>query len=235
MKSAIALEAYEKLAEAYASRIDTKPHNAYYERPATISLLPNLKGKRVLDAGCGPGVYTEWLLKNGSDVVAIDNSPKMVALAKKRVGDKAKIIQADIGEPLFFLKNETFDIVISTLALDYVENWKGVFEEFYRILVKTGYLIISIGHPLADFIQNKSDNYFKTELVEWEWKGFGLPVRVPYYRRPFNAAINPLLKSGFNLECILEPLPLEQFGKEDPKGYDELLKRPGFLCIRAIK
>ncbi len=44
--------AYEKLADAYARMIDTKPHNAYLERPATLSLLPNVEGKRVLDAEC---------------------------------------------------------------------------------------------------------------------------------------------------------------------------------------
>jgi hypothetical protein len=53
---------YDELAEAYAARVETKPHNAYYERPATLSLLPDVKGKRVLDAGCGPGVYTGWLV-----------------------------------------------------------------------------------------------------------------------------------------------------------------------------
>jgi 2-polyprenyl-3-methyl-5-hydroxy-6-metoxy-1,4-benzoquinol methylase len=51
----IALEAYEELAESYAALVDTKPHNALYERPATLSLLPEVRGKRVLDAGCGPG------------------------------------------------------------------------------------------------------------------------------------------------------------------------------------
>lgn len=55
---------YDALAEAYAARADTKPHNAYYERPATLSLLPDVVGKRVLDAGCGPGIYTEWLVRS---------------------------------------------------------------------------------------------------------------------------------------------------------------------------
>ena len=49
----IALDPYETLAEAYASVADTKPHNAYYERPATLSLLPDVNGKRVLDAAWG--------------------------------------------------------------------------------------------------------------------------------------------------------------------------------------
>ena len=58
----IALDAYETLAEAYAAVVDTKPHNAYYERPATLSLLPEVRGKRVLDAGCGPAfIQNGWL------------------------------------------------------------------------------------------------------------------------------------------------------------------------------
>jgi hypothetical protein len=44
-KEPIAYDAYEKLADAYADIIETKPHNAYLERPATLSLLPDVKGK----------------------------------------------------------------------------------------------------------------------------------------------------------------------------------------------
>lgn len=61
----IALAAYETLAERYAALVDTKAANAYYERPSTLSLLPDVRGKRVLDAGCGPGSYSEWLVALG--------------------------------------------------------------------------------------------------------------------------------------------------------------------------
>jgi ubiquinone/menaquinone biosynthesis C-methylase UbiE len=55
----LAYEAYQILADDYSRLIDTKPHNAYYERPATLALLPNVKGMQVLDAGCGPGAYAD--------------------------------------------------------------------------------------------------------------------------------------------------------------------------------
>jgi 2-polyprenyl-3-methyl-5-hydroxy-6-metoxy-1,4-benzoquinol methylase len=87
----VAQSAYDELAEEYAARIDTKPHNAYYERPATLSLLPDVIGKRVLDAGCGPGVYAEWLVEHGAHVVALDANEKMVALARQRLGEKVQI------------------------------------------------------------------------------------------------------------------------------------------------
>jgi SAM-dependent methyltransferase len=234
-KSPIALTAYETLAESFASRIDTKPHNAYYERPATLSLLPEVRGQRVLDAGCGPGVYTEWLIERGAEVVALDVSPKMIAFAKKRVDTRATFRQADISQPLDFLQDEEFDIVLSALTMDYIEDWSSVFREFFRVLVPSGHLVFSAGHPFADFLLYKTDNYFEIELVEWEWTGFGMPVRVPSYRRPLNAVLNPLLEAGFRLECVNEPKPTEQFRQADQEDYEKLSKHPGFICIRAKK
>ena len=74
----IAYEAYQELAELYAARVERKPHNAYYERPAMIAMWPDVRGKRVLDAGCGPGVYAELLLRRGAIVTAIDVSERML-------------------------------------------------------------------------------------------------------------------------------------------------------------
>ncbi|HEY6332551.1 MAG TPA: class I SAM-dependent methyltransferase, partial [Blastocatellia bacterium] len=130
-----ALHEYETLAEAFAARVDTKPHNAYYERPATLSLLPEVKDRRVLDAGCGPGVYSEWLLRQGAEVVAIDFSPSMIEYANQRLKGEVRVICADLNKPLSFLKDESFDLVICPLVLDYVANLGGLFAEFVRILV----------------------------------------------------------------------------------------------------
>jgi hypothetical protein len=47
--------------------------------------------------------------------------------------------------------------------------------------------------------------------------------------------INPLVKAGFILEQILEPLPTEEFSLVDPDDYEELIRSPGFMCVRAVK
>jgi SAM-dependent methyltransferase len=231
----IALDAYEALAEAYAARVDTKPHNAYYERPATLSLLPDVAGKRVLDAGCGPGVYAEWLVDRGADVVAFDVSVKMVAFAEKRLGGRAEILRADLDQPLDFLEDGSFDIVLSALALDYVRNLGTTFREFRRVLRPQGRFVFSIGHPFAEFLLHPTGNYFDTERVEYEWTGFGTPMIIPSFRRPLTALINPLLEGGFVLERILEPTPAERFREAAPEDYEQLSRRPGFLCMRAAK
>lgn len=232
----VAQQAYDVLAEAYAALVDTKPHNAYYERPATLSLLPDVKGKRVLDAGCGPGVYAEWLVSHGAAVVAFDANEKMVRLAKQRLRGKAEIVQADLEQPLDFLEDDAFDIVVSPLVMDYVKDWGKAFGEFHRVLIKGGHLVFSIEHPQTKYDDHRaSSNYFEVELVEYEWRGFGEAVHVPSYRRPLGEVINPLVRAGFLLERILEPLPTEEFREKLPEEYEELNRQPGFLCIRAVK
>ncbi len=231
----LALDAYEALAEAYAARIDTKPHNAFYERPATLSLLPDVEGKRVLDAGCGPGVYAEWLVDRGATVVAFDVSTRMVEFARDRVASRGTVLRADLEEPLDFLENSSFDVVLSALALDYVEDWSSVFREFYRVLGPLGVLVFSVGHPFAEYALHAAGNYFQTELVECQWTGFGSPITMPSYRRPLGAVLNPLLEASFTLERILEPKPTERFKEEAPEDYAVLSRRPGFLCVRAAK
>ena len=232
----VAQDAYNDLAEAYAALVDTKPHNAYYERPAMLSLLPDVNRKHVLDAGCGPGVYTEWLVAHGATVVAFDANKKMVRLARGRLGDKAQVLQADLEAPLDFLADASFDVIVAPLVMDYVKDWEPAFNEFHRVLKKGGCLVFSMEHPYGKFYFHKeAGNYFDVELVEFTWRGFGKPVIVPSYRRPLSGVINPLLKAGFTLDQILEPLPTEEFSLIEPEEYEELIHSPGFMCVRAVK
>ena len=235
----IALEAYEKLAEAYAAQVDTKPHNAYLDRPATLSLLPEVRGKRVLDAGCGPGAYTEILLNLGAEIVGIDVSPAMIRLARERVGTRAEFHEADLGKPLSFLPDSSFDIVVSPLVLSHIENLRQPFGEFYRVLRSPGTLVFSGGHPFSDYLVCKklgqSDNYFATEPVSYEWIGFGTPVNVPWCRRPLSELINPLIEAGFVLDRILEPIPTREFREIAPEECERHSREPTFIHIRARK
>ena len=75
--------AYQRLSEQYSELIETKPHNAYYERPAMMEMWPDLEGQRVLDAGCGPGLYTEKLLERRANVTAFDFSERMIGQARR--------------------------------------------------------------------------------------------------------------------------------------------------------
>lgn len=234
----IALDAYGRLAEAYAAQVDVKAHNAFYERPAMLSLMPKVEGKRVLDVGCGPGTYAQWLTAQGAEVVGIDASPKMVALAQRRLQGKADIFQADFGQPLRFLETGSFEVVLSTLALDYVRNWHRLFKDFFRLLRDPGYFLFSVAHPLDEFFcHHPEGNYFHTEAVvtPFNWPAFDLRVQVPSYRRPLRAMIAPLVEAGFILERLLEPQPTPEFREQDPIDYAKLMRQPGFICFRGRK
>src|SRR5687768_962934 len=78
---------YDEIAEAYASGVDSAPYNAFYERPATLALIPDVAAAHILDAGCGSGFYTEELLKRGARVSAIDGSAEMTKHAEERLKD----------------------------------------------------------------------------------------------------------------------------------------------------
>ena len=111
-----------------------------------------------------------------------------------------------------------------------------VFKEFYRVVKAPGWLVFSMEHPYTKYeIHRETSNYFEVEAVEYEWNGFGEPVRVPSYRRPLSAVINPLVRAGFAVDELLEPTPTEAFRQADPEDYEALSREPGFMCVRAVK
>jgi len=232
---------FEQFAQRYADATPTKPHNAYYERPATLSLLPDVAGRRVLDAGCGPGHFAVELLRRGAEVVAADVTPEMVALARDLVGDRATVLEADLEQPFAFAEDASFDGVLCALMLDYVADWRPLFREFHRVLRPDGFLVLSHGHPMADFrvCRERCDPdsvYFDVEQHELAWGGFGEPRPViRFYRRPLQEMINPLLEAGFRLDRLLEPTPTAAYADSDPEGHAFYLREPNFLCVRARK
>lgn len=232
----LAYDAYQRLAARFAARIDTAPYNAYYERPATLSLLPDVDGLRALDAGCGPGLYVEWLLDHGAQVVGVDASPDMLAYARQRVQDRAEFHRHDLDQPLDFLPDASFDLVLSALVMHYLKDWDAAFTEFARVLKPGGLFVFSSGHPLDELRFSPTENYFAHEQVTGTWcKNSDDPVVVPFYRRPLQAMLNPLADAGFALERVIEPQPTPEFKAADPEDYEKLARQPVFICIRARK
>ena len=232
---------YEQFADRFAASVATKPYNAFYDRPAMLGLLPEVSGKRVLDAGCGPGIYTEELVNRGAHVVGVDVTPDLVAIARERLGGRATILEADLEQPLAFASNEAFDLVLSALVLDYVADWESVMREFARLLKPGGTLLFSCEHPMVPWQLAKDrggggGGYFAREQWSIEWHGVGEPYPViTGWRRPLGGILQPVIDSGFQLERIVEPRPTEGFREVDPGGYEKLMREPSFLCVRAQK
>jgi len=229
---------YSQFAERYAQRVADKPHNALYERPATQALLGDVAGQSVLDAGCGPGFLSAKLAAQGARVQAFDVTPAMIELARERcAGQAVEIALGDLGQPLHWLENASFDAIVCSLALDYVERLAPTFAEFHRVAKPGARLVFSMAHPLRDWIDTRTRggrSYFETTRFGLHWGGFGEPK--PYieaFRRPLADIVNGLSDSGWTLERLVEPRPLPEMKAVASALYAELEQSPAFICIRA--
>ncbi len=234
MSDPIALEVYQQIAEEYADNVGSSPFNAFYERPAMFSLIGDVRDKHVLDVGCGSGDYAEYLLDNGaSRVVGVDCSPKMLEIARSRLGGRVTLYQSDVEKGVYLTEESLFDVVICPLIFHYIQDWSTALTSLCALMKPTAPLIMSVGHPMSDFASSLSRNYFEVELIEEEWPSYG--VQVPSYRRPLGEIFRALRATGFIVEELIEPTPVPQLADIDHALYEQLSREPNFLCVRCRK
>lgn len=221
---------YGEHAREYASHAAASLHNAAYERPAMLALLGEVRGLRVLDAGCAAGEYSAYLLERGAQVVAIDNSEEMLALARERTAGSAVLHRADLAQPLTMLPDARFDLVISSLTLHYVEDWRKPAAEFRRVLRPGGRLLISTHHPAmtAPLV----DDYFAVKRVSQRWRIGENEREIAFYHRPMQAVLSPFLETGFTLRRLIEPRLEDE--SEHREGSELLRREPWFLILDLI-
>lgn len=230
----IARDAYEQLAQGYAAIAETKAENGYNEHPAMRAQIGDVSGLSVLDAGCGPGFLARDLLNGGAQrVVAFDVSPAMIDIAKGQTNDRAELFVADLGRPLPLNDND-FDLVVSSLAIDYVRDWSVPLGEFHRVLKTAGRLVISVQHPMGSYAWFKPPSAFGVHYCEKPWSGFTpKPVVVPDYYRSFEEIMNPVVEAGFRLNRLHETKPIDALRHIDPAKYRKNSTHPTFMIIDA--
>lgn len=107
------------------------------------------KGEKALDLGCGTGIYSYWLYDLGLEVIGIDISKNMLDVAKKKKhANKIKFVHGDIRNLPF--ADETFELVISNIVLEFTQNPQEIVKEAFRVVKKGGRLVIGfIGRDSA--------------------------------------------------------------------------------------
>lgn len=220
--------------------------NNLFEIPALFSLLPNLSGKRILDLGCGFGEHcVEYVKKGASKVVGIDISEKMIEVAQKENGDP-KIEYLNMPMEELGKLSDRFDVVISSLAFHYVEDFTGVVHKIYNLMDEGGIFVFSQENPLSTCYSGNAGRWTRDEngnKLYLNLQGYGLEGEkesawfvdgIKKYHRMFSTIINTLTKTGFVVEKLIEPLPDEALLEKYPE-YNDLFHKPDFLIVRARK
>jgi len=219
--------------------------NNLFETPALLALLPTLEGKAVLDLGCGCGDHcAEFARRGARRVLGVDISEKMLAGARRenscpRVEYRLMAME-DIGA-----LRERFDLVVSSLAIHYVEDYAGLVRRVYDLLNPGGAFVFSQEHPLSTCFSGgerwtrdeRGEKLFanvSNYSVDGERESTWFVEGVKKYHRTFSTVVNALADAGFVIERFVEPVPDAAILAAHPEQRD-LLHKPDFLREKAGK
>jgi SAM-dependent methyltransferase len=222
---------FEQFAADYEQHAAKSPYNALYDRPAVFDVCGDVRGLRVFDAGCGPGLYAEELLARGAEeVVGVDASATMVELARVRVPAHASFRVHDLQQSLDWLEPSSFDLAVMALVIHHLDNRTAALREIHRVLRPGGALVLSTHHPTGDW-GRQGGSYFDVSLVEETWSR-GWQVR--YWRMPLTDVVREFTDAGFVIERLAEPRPSPAMAVQYPDDYAKLEHEPGFIVFRLV-
>lgn len=206
-------------------------------------LLPDFTGKTVLDLGCGYGWHCKYAVEHGATfVLGTDISHKMLETAAQRNPDEQIEYRCVAMEDLQLDEN-SFDVVLSSLAFHYVKDFVSLVQNISRWLKPGGAFVFSVEHPVftaygtQDWYYDNNgtilhfpvDNYY----IEGQREAVFLGEPVIKYHRTLTTYLETLLQQGFLLRHVVEPQPPEHM-MELPGMKDEL-RRPMMLLVSAEK
>ncbi len=207
-------------------------------------LLPALTGARVLDLGCGFGWHCRYAAEHGAaSVLGIDLSEKMLERARQMTQDSCVAYRRCAIESYDY-PADTFDLVLSSLALHYVRPLEEVCRRVCRTLRPGGRFVFSVEHPVftaqgpQDWVYDAQgrrlywpvDRYFE----EGARRAVFLGETMTKYHRTLTTYVRSLQTAGLTLTALVEPEPDPALLDRVPELHDEL-RRPMMLLCAAQK
>ena len=208
------------------------------------AMLPDLSAKEVLDLGCGFGWHCRYAREQGArSVLGVDLSEKMLARARAATADPAiayrRLAIEDIDFPA-----AAFDVVLSSLALHYVERFDRVCQKIRHSLTPGGHFVFSVEHPIFTARAAQDWHYGpQGEKLHWpvdDYQSEGarnarfLDEDVIKYHRTLANYLNTLIASGLRITQIAEPVPPPEMLAQQP-DYRHELRRPMFLLVATVR
>lgn len=242
---------WNRLAETYRANCqEPGTYNKIVEIPAMFSLIGGVKGKKVLDAGCGHGHYSLLLAKKGAKVTGIDISEKMIELAKKdavKASTQCQFLVCDMQD-LSMFNSDSFDLVTSSLVVPGLDDIRKAFSEVYRVLKLKGIFTFSATHPVAEKghwerdshdrkLHRNFDDYFDRSIVNATWyaKDGRKVVETSFRHRTVQDYFDALTSVGFVVERLVEPEPMDKGKTLNIDVYENAKRIPYFILFKARK
>ncbi len=215
--------------------------NMVVDQRAMRSLLPPLANRRVLDLGCGFGKMCRYAIEQGAaSAVGVDISTRMLAKAREDTSDpRISYVQSALED--LSLAPARFDVVVSSLALHYVERFDSICANVKLWLVASGAFVFSVEHPIVTaypvgaYLAGKDekhhwtiDNYKLEGIRHTQW----LIDDVIKYHRSVETYVNTLIDNGFTIARLLEPEAAADAIRERPELREES-RRPTFMLLSA--
>ena len=219
--------------------------NDLLEIPVMKEMLPDLKGKTVLDLGCGYGEMSRYFIDLGAErVVACDISQNMINLAKKINGHE-KIEYLVLPMEQLSSLDEKFDIVFSSLAFHYIEDFDKLIKDISSHLNSKGILLFSQEHPLVtapilNGLDKRIDLQGKRYFLLSDYNVDGIRKTIwnntekISNHRSFTTLINTIIKHDLQIAQIHESTARKEAVEKVAK-YIYQNDRPYFLFIKAVK
>jgi SAM-dependent methyltransferase len=215
--------------------------NAVMEGPALLEELGPVSGLRVLDLGCGNAEIGGELLSRGAvRYRGIDGSERMVQAAqqvlKGTTGEAVLCDIEDLAEP-----DESFDLVLSRMALHYVADLGHVLRGCLTCLAPGGRIVFTVVHPVITSHDARAssteprqnwvvDDYFVSGPRDQQWLG----TRTVWQHRTIEDYVSGLLGAGFTLTKLRECAPRrERF--DDNAEFERRLRIPLVLLLSGAR
>ena len=225
--------------------------------PALIRMMGDVKGKNVLDLGCGEGYYSRFFAELGAHVTGIDFSEDMVNAASEeelRSPLGINYLTADASN-LKEIDSCCFDAVFSFMTLMDIQDYESAVKEVSRVLRERGRFIIVTVHPCFEWSDGQISgwetrvredgseisqyylyDYFKKriETVSWDFERLSKPFVTTSYHRTLSDYMSALITNGLFITCLEEPKPSEQ-GLRIYPSLERHTRIPHSIAIEAIK